>query len=109
MSRKKGLIAEELACAFLCKNGFEIIERNFYARYGEIDIIACKDNVLHFIEVKSGTGFEPVYNITHSKIQKLIKAIEFYISTHDMCKDYCLDAIIIKNTQCELIENITLA
>jgi len=37
MSRAKGNKAEELACAFLYERGFEIVERNFYSRFGEID------------------------------------------------------------------------
>ncbi len=74
-SRHKGAQAEDFACVFLRECGFEILERNFFARYGEIDIIALKDNVVHFIEVKSGESFEPIYNITPSKIKKLTKEI----------------------------------
>ena len=40
MSRKKGDIAEDKACEFLLDKGFEINERNFYSRFGEVDIIA---------------------------------------------------------------------
>ncbi|MEA1892504.1 MAG: YraN family protein, partial [Campylobacterota bacterium] len=54
MSRAKGNLAEEKACTFLYSNGFTVVEQNFYSRFGEIDIIATKDEVLHFIEVKSG-------------------------------------------------------
>ncbi len=108
MSRKKGDLAEESACIFLRERGFEIIELNFHARYGEIDIIAFRDNVLHFIEVKSGKNFEPLLNITPLKLTKLTKAIGLYLSTHNITKAYCLDALIIKNGKCELIENITL-
>lgn len=108
MSRQKGARAEHIACLFLEQNGFEIIERNFFARFGEIDIIAKKGNMLHFIEVKSGKNFEPIYNITPTKLKKLILAIRFYLSTHDVREDYCLDALIIKDDICELIENITL-
>ena len=58
MSRAKGNIAEEKACEFLYDNGFSILDRNFYSSFGEIDIIATKDDVLHFIEVKSGDDYE---------------------------------------------------
>lgn len=107
-SRNKGTQAEDFACVFLRECGFEILERNFFARCGEIDIIALKENVVHFVEVKSGEGFEPIYNITPSKIKKLTKAIGFYLLTHKITQAYCLDALIIKNGECELIENITL-
>lgn len=109
MSREKGALAEERACEFLSQKGFEIVERNFFARYGEIDIIASKDNILHFIEVKSGAGFEPIYNITRAKLSKLEKAINFYLMTHNITQAFCLDALIIKDNKYELLENITLS
>lgn len=108
MSREKGTKAEEVACHFLMQNGFDIRERNYFARFGEIDIIAYKDGVLHFIEVKSGDGFEPIYNITPSKIAKLTQAIGFYLLENAITDAYCLDALVIKDGKCELIENITL-
>ncbi|WP_217619671.1 YraN family protein, partial [Helicobacter pylori] len=49
--RAKGLKAEEEACEFLKTLGFEIMERNFLSKFVEIDIIALKKGVLHFIEV----------------------------------------------------------
>lgn len=68
MSRAKGNLAEDKACGFLYENGFSVIERNFYSRFGEIDIIALKDEVLHFIEVKSGLDYESaIQNITPKK------------------------------------------
>lgn len=108
MSRRKGALAEERACAFLERNGFEIIERNFYARYGEIDIIARKSEVLHFIEVKSGQGFEPIFNITPRKLERLTRAIGCYLLTQGSTAPHCLDALIIKGEEIELLENITL-
>lgn len=53
-SRQKGNIAENKAKEYLLNNGFEIITSNYYTPYGEIDIIATKDDIYHFIEVKSG-------------------------------------------------------
>jgi putative endonuclease len=65
MSRLKGNIAEEKAVNFLKQKGFSIIEQNYYAKkMGEIDIIATKGDVYHFVEVKSGTSYDAVYNIT---------------------------------------------
>ena len=113
MSRIKGSNAESYACGFLLDKGFEIIDRNFYTRYGEIDIIAYKDNVLHFIEVKSGSGFEPIYNITPAKLTKLTKSIRIYLAKNKTKYPFCLDALIIRYEgdmpqECELVENITL-
>ncbi|WP_104761252.1 YraN family protein [Helicobacter cetorum] len=105
--KQKGLKAEEEACDFLKTLGFEIIERNFFSRFGEIDIIAFKKGVLHFVEVKSGKNFEPIYAITPSKLQKIIKTIRYYLSQKDPNSDFCIDALIVKNGNFELVENIT--
>ena len=48
-----GKIAEDAVVSHLNRRGFEILERNFRKRFGEIDIIARKDSRFHFIEVKS--------------------------------------------------------
>ena len=48
-----GVIGEEIACKFLVKHGFKVILRNYRKKWGEIDIIAEKDEKIHFIEVKS--------------------------------------------------------
>lgn len=102
----KGQKAEEKAVEFLKSNNFEIIERNFYTKFGEIDIIAKKDGILHFIEVKSGKGFEPIYNITQSKINKIIKSIYVYLK-NNLNIAFCIDALIISDENIDLIENIT--
>jgi len=109
MSRAKGNIAEDKACEYLQENGFEIVERNFYSRFGEIDIITYKDGVYRFIEVKSAQSFEEaVRNITPSKIVKLIKTIDVYLKKNAITSDYSLDAVILSAECIEYIEAITL-
>ncbi len=105
MSRKKGNLAEDRAVEFLQNDGFKIVERNFYSRFGEIDIVALKDEVLHFIEVKSGKG-EPIYKITPSKISKIQKTIEFFLNKTKLDFDYCIDGLVVKDDEIELYENI---
>jgi putative endonuclease len=105
-TKTKGNIAESKAAEFLKDNNFKIIERNFYTKFGEIDIIAFKNSVFHFIEVKSGKNFEPVYNITPSKLQRIIKSAYVYLKKHNINSAFCIDAIIIKN-DIEFIQNIT--
>ena len=109
MSRAKGNIAEDKAVAYLKVQGFYILERNFYSRFGEIDIIANKNDVLHFIEVKSGLDYESaVQNITPSKLSKLIKTGNVYMKKHKFDVDYTYDAIIITPKSINFIDNITL-
>lgn len=103
-----GFNAENIATKFLQKNGFEIIERNFHSRFGEIDIIAKKDEILHFIEVKATSkNYETAYRITPTKLSKIIKTLNFYFTQHKINLNYQIDAILINNQDCQLIENIT--
>ena len=46
-----GKFGEDLAVSYLTSHGYRILQRNFKARYGELDIIAIHDNTLIFIEV----------------------------------------------------------
>jgi len=107
-TKTKGKNAEDKACEFLEKNDFKILKRNFYFKGGEIDIIALKDNTIHFIEVKSGNGFEPIYNITSSKLQKIIKGAYIYIQKNRLNLPFCIDAVIIKDKKIDFLENLTL-
>ena len=83
------------AIQYLQSNKFQIIEINYFAKkLGEIDIIAKKNDVYHFVEVKSGKNFEAVYNITPSKLRKLYRSIELYLKHKNLDVSYCIDAII---------------
>lgn len=108
-TKAKGNIAEERACEYLRGLEYRIIDRNVYNRFGEIDIIAYKENVLHFVEVKSGVTYESaVNNITRSKLQKLTRTIQTYQQQKKLNGDYCIDALIVSEDGIEWIENITL-
>ena len=85
-----GEIGEKLACMFLMKHGFKITETNYTIRAGEIDIVAQKGKVWHFIEVKSvsrvtlddvsseTSGFRPEENMHPKKIQRFVRTVEHY-------------------------------
>jgi putative endonuclease len=55
VKRQFGDWGESQACSFLVRQGYEIMDRNFYAFGGEIDIIARLENKICFIEVKTRT------------------------------------------------------
>ena len=110
-------LGEEIAAKFLVKKGYEIIDRNFRKGYGEIDIVAVKNKILVFVEVKTrksnffGTPFE---QITSFKIRALERTALFYKKLHPNLPDaMCIDAIGIEldslgNTvNIEHIENIS--
>lgn len=79
---KRGSQGEDLACQYLRKLGYKILQRNFRIRGGEIDII-CKDkDYLVFVEVKARYSHEyglPSESITPWKIKALSKTALFYI------------------------------
>ena len=106
-SRQKGNIAEDKATRFLETNGYEIVERNFYTKFGEIDIIALKDNIYHFVEVKSGKSFDSIYNVTQSKLNKITKTLNVYIKKYKINLPYQIDVITIDNGKLEFIKNIS--
>jgi putative endonuclease len=108
MSRALGDIAEEKACRYIQGLGFQIIERNFTLRGGEIDIIAIKDEVLHFIEVKSGSSYDPLYNITPEKLQHVINTAHRFMQKKNLDLAYQIDAVSVHDNKCNLVENITI-
>ena len=83
--------AGSMAAAFAIKKyleekGYEIVERNFKCRFGEIDIIAQNDRYLAFVEVKtrSADGLShPFEAITPSKRAKVIKTAQYYLISHE--------------------------
>lgn len=108
MSRAKGDIAEEKACEYLTSLGFRVIERNFTLRGGEIDIIAIKDEVLHFIEVKSCSSYDPLYNITPKKLQHITNTAHRFMQRKQLDLAFQIDAVSVQDSVCKLTENITL-
>ncbi len=102
--------SEDLATRFLEQEGYRIVERNYYARkLGEIDIIAQKEGVLHFIEVKSGKAdFDPVYNLTPAKLRKVVNSAHYYLKSKGLDLPFTIDALIIRGDEVEFIENVTL-
>lgn len=91
-SQKIGKLGEDIACKFLMKHGFSILERNYTKKWGEIDIIAKKNDKYYFIEVKSKsvktlinpqTGFgdygRPEDNMHYWKLKRLSRTVQTYL------------------------------
>lgn len=114
--RKLGDLGENIACEFLKGKGFEIIERNYLRKWGEIDIITKKANNIHFIEVKSVThetsGYRPEDNMHPWKLKRLGRAIQTYLLDRKLDCDWQLDLITVKidernrKARVEIIENV---
>lgn len=81
-----GAKGEGIASRYLAEQGYRILETNYHSPYGEIDIIAAKDDVLAFVEVKTRSGrmiAEPREAVTASKQQKLRQTALVYLSEHE--------------------------
>lgn len=108
---------EDLACQYLKKNGYKILEKNFRIKGGEIDIVALDNNFLVFVEVKTRYSHEfglPKEAMTPWKIRYLLKTAQFYLVKAKWGeKPYRLDFVGVdftdnpENPKLELIRNIT--
>ncbi|SFC54680.1 YraN family protein [Pseudoalteromonas denitrificans] len=86
-SREKGQYYEIQAEGFLKQQGLKPIDRNYWCKLGEIDLIMQQKDTLVFIEVKyrkSALYGGALYALTQSKQKKLKKAIQFYIQQHQL-------------------------
>ena len=104
-----GILGENKACNFLKSKNFKILQRNFHSKFGEIDIIAKKDDILHFIEVKFTNGdYQSIYRLDAKKYEKILKTIRFYLLKNDITCDYQVDLICINKDDIDFVENISL-
>lgn len=98
-----GTLGEDIACAYLKKQGYEIIKRNFCVPQGEIDIIARHKDELIFCEVKSRTSARfgyPEESVDMRKMKRIIRAIKKYLlitKTKDTYIRFDIIAIEFKN------------
>lgn len=113
---KTGTLGEELAAKYLQQNGFELLHQNWRHAHWEVDIIAVKKGVLHFIEVKTRRTKKfghPEESVSKKKIQNLIGASAEYLYQHPQWQRLQFDVLaitILKNEPAEyfLIEDVYL-
>ncbi|MBR3720614.1 MAG: YraN family protein [Clostridia bacterium] len=79
-----GKFGEDVACKYLIKNDYEIIDRNFSCRQGEIDIIAydLKNKEIVFFEVKTRTSFNygfPSEAVNNIKQKHILNSVKYYL------------------------------
>ena len=118
--RRLGDMGENIACSFLAKRGFEIIERNYLRKWGEIDIVTRKAGVIRFIEVKSGVtrGTLDSYRLEENmhpwKLKRLGRVIQTYLLEKKLDCEWQLDLVTVKmdeinrKARVEMIENIVI-
>ena len=105
-----GKQGEKIAVAYLAKNGYDILEQNFYFDKAEIDIVAQKNKeTIVVVEVKTrNSNFfgNPQDFVSPSKIKLLVKAANEYTISNDLDVEVQFDIItVIKNKTEEKIEH----
>ena len=95
MKKKKkkqtGDAGEEYCAKYLKKHGFKILDRNYKKPFGEIDIIALKNELLCFVEVKTrhyNSMTQPYEAVDYRKRQRIIKAAQAYLTEKNI-QMYC--------------------
>jgi len=98
--QKIGDWGESLAAAKIIASGYTIAHRNYRTPYGELDLIAGKDDILVFIEVKARTNGAfglPEDSITKRKREHILQSIDYYLQEHaDLTCDWRVDVIAIR-------------
>lgn len=105
-----GRRAEDLACAFLTRQGYQVLARNFRAGPREIDIIARRGALIIFVEVKARQRRGAIYSVTRRKQHLLAAAAQHWTHTHgEPSFEYRFDVIAIhwrgRHSTIEHIEN----
>jgi len=131
-SQKIGQLGEDIACKFLMKHDFSVLERNYTKKWGEIDIIAEKNGKRYFIEVKStsvssidyiknlerkedGHINRPEENMHPWKLKRLRRVVETYLISKRLGTiEWRFDLIVVymdidkRQAHVKLIENVIL-
>jgi putative endonuclease len=120
--RKIGELGEGIAAEFLRRKGFKVIARNYRKPWGEIDIIAEREGVVRFVEVKSVTRessedvsresneHRPEELVHAHKLQKLARTAEMYMNHENDQRDFQIDVVGVfldvarRRARCRLFE-----
>lgn len=82
-----GDAAEVQVAQLLVAFGYRIRDRKFMCRYGEVDVIAEKDGVVCFVEVRMRSHAawgDPAHTVSHAKQRKVVKAALHYMFQNDL-------------------------
>lgn len=106
--RKLGASGERKACRYLKRKGYKIIARNFRNPFGEIDIIASKDDITAFIEVKTrltdsyGT---PSQAVDEARKRRYISGAKYFFAGKQIDRTVRFDIIEVYQGEINHIEN----
>ena len=96
----RGRAAEDAAALFLQDHGYQVVERNFTCRWGEIDLVAYQGEKIAFVEVKarrSNYMGSPWESVTPGKQRKLILSAQEYLQVYGLeVRPWRIDVIAVK-------------
>jgi putative endonuclease len=122
--KEVGRLGETIAADFLIRKGFKVIERNYRRPWGEIDIIAEKNRIVRFVEVKSvsretlpdvsreNDSYRPEEQVHPFKLRKVARTAEMYMNSNKDGREYQIDVIGVflnmktRKARCRLFENV---
>lgn len=109
-TRKTGDLGESIAVKHLQTKGFTILTQNYLKKWGEIDIVAEKEGIVHFIEVKTvsyetkvdltravthGT-WRPEEQVHRRKLHQIDKALQTWICENNYKGEWVIDVIAVR-------------
>ncbi len=98
------MIGEEVAAEYLERLGYRILERNYLRPWGEIDIVATKNDIVHFVEVKAISrenrsdisremSHQPEDLVDVRKLRKVARTAEMYMASKRDTREYQVDVV----------------
>ena len=106
--KEVGNLGENAACEYLKRHGFLIRDRNIAKKTGELDIVAEKENALHFVEVKTvlaeefplaenkgEDAYDPSLNLHNAKVRKVARTGEWYVLEKNWEGDWQVDGCLV--------------
>lgn len=108
--RKIGNLGEDIAAGFFESDGYQVLDRNYHSRYGELDLVLKKDNTLVFAEVKtrSSDAFGlPEASVTPGKFEKICNTGLIWLQEHpDEPDEWRVDVIAIQLDRARQVRDI---
>ena len=124
LRKEAGRLGENIACEFLVRKGFKILDRNYRKPWGEIDIIAEKEGSVRFVEVKAVTrenisdisreiaDYQPEERVGPGKLNKIARTAEAFMNSSGDDRDYQIDVVGVfldmreRKARCRLFEQV---
>jgi len=90
---------EAVAADYLARKGYRILHRQWRCSRGELDLVALRNEVLVFVEVKTRRGRAmgaPEQGVTRAKASKLQELALAYVGEHDLDLDWQIDMVAVE-------------